>query len=74
MVNVCILIRTQPGQVKKVLGAVKKMKGVEEAFAVFGRYDVAVFASPADLEEARAISRKVNALGGVKSSETLVES
>ncbi len=72
--RVCILVRAEPGQVKKVLDAARGIAGVEEAWPCFGRYDIIVLASPRDYESARELSRMINALRGVKSTETLVES
>lgn len=73
MVNVCILVRVMPGKVAQVLGAIKALEDVRKAYDVFGRYDIVVFARPADHKAAARLSHKVHGISGVKSTETLVE-
>jgi DNA-binding Lrp family transcriptional regulator len=74
MVYICVLVRVVPGQVLKVVEVLKGVPGVEEVFPVFGRYDVAVIATAPDLESARNLSRTINAMENVRSTETLIES
>jgi len=69
----CILIRAMPGTVIKVLGMIKGMKGVTNAFAVYGRYDIVVFTEALDFKSVSDISGQINAIKGVKSTETAVE-
>lgn len=73
MANTCILIRVLRGKGFKVLEAVKKLPEVKSAQLVLGRYDIVAFAETPTYEAATALSLNVNAVGGVKSSETLVE-
>ncbi len=73
MVNVCILVRALPGKGGSVLEAVKALQDVKKANNVLGRYDVVVFARTVDHKGASQLSHKVNAISGVKSTETLVE-
>lgn len=69
----CILIRAMPGKVTAVLENVKKVKGVVKAFPVYGRYDIVAFAEAADYGSISKISTEVNAIKGVKSTETAIE-
>lgn len=73
MANMCILIRVLRGKGFAVLEGVKKLPEVKSAQLVLGRYDVVAFAETPTYEAATALSLNVNAIGGVKSSETLVE-
>lgn len=69
----CILVRAMPGMVAKVLEGVRAVKGVVRAFPVYGRYDIVVFVEAPDYDSVKRISGEVNALKGVKSTETAVE-
>jgi len=70
----CILIRAMRGRVAKVLESVKGIKGVAKAFLVYGRYDIVAFAEAPNFDSVTGISRGINAVEGVKSTETAVES
>ncbi len=69
----CILVRTMPGMVIKILEDVKKIKGVVKAFPVYGRYDIVVFVEASDYNSIIKISAEINALKGIKSTETAIE-
>lgn len=69
----CILIRVLPGKGAEVLRAVKEFPEVKSAYLVFGRYDVVAFAEAPTYEALSALAAKVNAIPGVKSTETLIE-
>ncbi|MDH5362105.1 MAG: Lrp/AsnC ligand binding domain-containing protein [Aigarchaeota archaeon] len=73
MTNVCILIRVLRGKGLKVLNGLKKLPQVKSAHLVLGRYDVVAFAETRTYKAVAALSLKVNAIEGIKSSETLVE-
>lgn len=68
-----ILINTEIGGIDEVLKAVKKIKEVKEADAVFGVYDIAV---KVEVESAHKmkdlITQKVRRIGDVRSTLTLV--
>lgn len=53
--------------------AAKKFKEVKEAFFVFGRYDMAVLARAQDRNTLIKLAAKINALPGVRATETLIE-
>jgi len=69
----CILIRAMPGKVVKVLGDVKGVKGVVKAFPVYGRYDIVAFVEAPDFNSVSKISGEINAIKGIKSTETAIE-
>ncbi len=69
----CILIRAMPGKVVKVLDEVKKAKGVVKAFPVYGRYDIVAFIDAPDFNSVSKTSGEINAIKGIKSTETAIE-
>jgi uncharacterized protein with GYD domain len=73
MTNACILVRLTVGKHTATREAVKKFKEVKEAFFVFGRYDMAVLARAQDRNTLIKLAAKVNALPGVRATETLIE-
>lgn len=73
MTNACVLVRLTVGKHAATREAVKKFKEVKEAFFVFGRYDMAVLARAQDRNTLIKLAAKVNALPGVRATETLIE-
>ena len=73
MLNTCILIKTTPLEAEEVLQKTRKLKGVRKAFLGYGRYDIIAFAEGPGYPEIRKISEHINEIGGVRSTETLVE-
>lgn len=71
--NTCVLIKTTPLQADDVLQKTRKIKGVRKAFLGYGRYDIIAFGEAPDYPEIRKISELINEIGGVRSTETLVE-
>jgi DNA-binding Lrp family transcriptional regulator len=71
--NTCILIKTTPLEADDVLQKTKKIKGVRKAFLGYGRYDIIAFGEAPGYPEMRKISELINEIGGVRSTETLVE-
>jgi len=69
----CILVRAMPGKVVKVLDEVKKVKGVANAFPVYGRYDIVAFVDGPDFNSVSKTSGEINAIKGIKSTETAIE-
>jgi len=69
----CILIRVIPGNIVKVLEAVKVVKGVVRAFPVYGRYDIVAFVEAPNFTSVIKIAEKINAIKGMKSTETAIE-
>ena len=78
MVQAVILVKISPNIKRrappsKFAGDVERISGVVDAYAVFGRFDYAVFLEAAGLADLRKTVDKVVSLEGVKSSETLIE-
>jgi len=73
MTKACILIRVLKGKSSAVLNSLKKIPEVKSAQLVLGRYDVVAFAETKTHQAATALSLSVNAIEGVRTSETLVE-
>ena len=71
--NACILVKTTPIQTEEVVEAIRKIKGVRKAFIAYGRYDLVAFVYSADYSGISKLTTDVNALPGVRSTETLVE-
>ncbi len=71
--NTCILIKTTPREAAHVLQKTRKVKGVRKAFQGYGRYDIIAFGEAPDYPVIRKISELINEIGGVRSTETLVE-
>jgi DNA-binding Lrp family transcriptional regulator len=71
--NTCILIKTTPLEADDVLQKTRKVKGVRKAFLGYGRYDIIAFGEAPGYPEMRKISELINEIGGVRSTETLVE-
>ena len=71
--NACILIKTTPLEAEDVLQKTRKIKGVRKAFLGYGRYDIIAFGECPGYPEIRKISELINEIGGVRSTETLVE-
>jgi DNA-binding Lrp family transcriptional regulator len=56
-----------------VLQKTARLKGVRKAFVVYGRFDMIAFAATDDYPEIRRLTGTINAIEGVRSTETLVE-
>ena len=74
MVQGCILVKTVPTKVETILNEVRKMKEVEKAYIAFGRWDIVAFISVEDYRILKTLTSNINAIEGVRSTETLVES
>jgi len=68
-----MLLKAPAGVQQKVLSESRKIKGVVDAFSVFGRYDVVVLIEAENFDELRRTAKQVNAIKGIKSTETLPE-
>lgn len=73
MIHGLILARATAKAATTVPEEAKKIKGVTDAYPVFGRFDLTVFLEAKDFEELKSAALKVNAIAGIKSTETLVE-
>ena len=68
-----VLLKAPAGVQEKVLSESRKIRGVMDAFSVFGRYDAVVLIEAENFDELRRTAKQVNAIKGVKSTETLPE-
>ena len=73
MLNACILIKTTPLRTDSVLEETKRLRGIRKAFVAYGRFDLIAFAETEDYPRIRKLTGAINALEGVRSTETLVE-
>jgi hypothetical protein len=67
-----VLVRLGTFPPKKIIEEIRSLKGVIDAYAVFGRFDIVVFMEAEDYYELKDVSDNVAGVNGVKSSETLV--
>ena len=74
MVHQLVLVRAEPAKQAMFVAAVKKINGVTDAYPVFGRFDVAVLIEGKTPEELRRVTGGVLAIGGIKSTESMLES
>ncbi len=73
MISACVLIRTEIGKFDEVVNEMKQFKGVKDAFAVLGRYDVAVDLEGETFEEISEAALRMGRMAGVVFTETLIE-
>ncbi|MDA4128114.1 MAG: Lrp/AsnC ligand binding domain-containing protein [Thaumarchaeota archaeon] len=69
----CILIKTTPPQTDEVMKKARQLNGVRKAFVAYGRFDLVAFAEGTTYDEIRKLTWDLNSIGGVRSTETLVE-
>lgn len=73
MVQELILARVPARNVLRFVKQAKAVRGVVEAFPVFGRFDAVVWIRARDMQGIRDIAREVLDIGGIKGTETLLE-
>jgi DNA-binding Lrp family transcriptional regulator len=68
------LVLTKVGSIppKRVLASVRGVKGVADAYAVFGRFDIVVFIQADDYFKLKDIAGDIARIEGIKSTETLI--
>jgi len=71
MLNACVLIKTIPTRIAATLSEVKKFKQVRKVYAVYGRWDIVAFMDVSEYRELKEITAQINAMKGVRSTETL---
>lgn len=72
MVKAVILITTAPGKVDEVASKVKALEGVDEVLTVAGRADLVALVK-GTLEDISRVVKEIGEIGGVETTETLVE-
>ena len=68
----CILIRALPSKVTQVLVAIDQIKAISKSFPVYGRYDIVVFIDDANTKTIQQLTREINAIKGIKATETIL--
>jgi DNA-binding Lrp family transcriptional regulator len=67
-----VLITTRPGQERKVLSEMNKLDRVDEAYALFGEYDIIAKVMAKDYNDlSRIVIRLIRSIPGVLDTETL---
>ncbi len=69
-----VLIRAPARLQWDIVDRAKKMRGVVDAYPVFGRFDIAVLIKGRDFKNVAGLAAKVAAIEGIRSTETLPES
>ena len=74
MVTACILIKTIPTRIEKILKALKEFKETTKTYIVFGRWDLVAYLQIDKYHDLKEITSRINSIEGVRSTETLIES
>jgi|GEM_PF-367588 Transcriptional regulators len=70
-----ILLNTEIGSEKSVLKALKALDGVEEAYHLWGVYDIIVNVSAKNMDELkRIITHEIDGIGQINSKLTMITS
>ena len=68
-----VLINVESGSEEEVLGEIKKIEGVEEAYFSYGVYDIITKVKAESMEKLReTVTRKVRTISRVRSTLTLI--
>ncbi len=70
----CVLINVDNGKIIPVLERIRKIEGVIDVFACFGRFDIVVILQANDISELAMLTAEINSIEGVEKTETLVAS
>ncbi|KPK78028.1 MAG: hypothetical protein AMJ89_01285 [candidate division Zixibacteria bacterium SM23_73] len=69
---VYVLLNTEPSQMESVLNATKEIEGVEEAYMVYGIYDICVKIKTEFPQNLKGIVQKIRSLENVLYTLTLI--
>jgi len=69
---VYVLLNTEPSQMESVLEEVKEIDGVEEAYMVYGIYDICAKVKTEIPQELKGIIQKIRSKENVSSTLTLM--
>ena len=72
MIALC-LVRFAGKRPETVLEEIKKIKGVQDAFYTFGRFDAVILLTATDLAGGKRIGKAIQSNPGIKRTETLIE-
>jgi DNA-binding Lrp family transcriptional regulator len=68
---VYVLVNTEPSQMESVLEKIKAIEGIEEAYMVYGSYDICVKVKPKIPKELKGIIQKIRSQENIQSTLTL---
>jgi len=71
--NALCLVRLSGKEPYKTVQEIKTIKGVEEVFLTFGRFDAAVFLTAPDINGIKDFAKALHSRTGIKRTETLME-
>jgi DNA-binding Lrp family transcriptional regulator len=69
---VYVLMNTEPSQMESVLEEIKEIRGVEEAYMVYGTYDIFAKVKADNPLELKAIVQKIRSKDNVMNTLTLM--
>ncbi len=69
---VYVLLNTEPSQMESVLEEVKEIDGVEEAYMVYGVYDICAKVKTEIPQELKGVVQKIRSKENVSSTLTLI--
>ena len=69
---VYVLMNTEPSQMESVLEEIKAIKGVEEAYMVYGTYDICAKVKAENPQELKAIVQKIRSQDNVMNTLSLM--
>jgi len=69
---VYVLLNTEPSQMESVLEEVKEIDGVEEAYMVYGIYDICAKVKTEIPQQLKGIVQKIRSQNNVSSTLTLM--
>jgi len=73
MISAVVLLNTDSGTQDKILESLKLVDGVEEAYALYGVYDLLVKINGNSIEKLKEITKlRIKPIAGVNSSLTLM--
>jgi DNA-binding Lrp family transcriptional regulator len=73
MPQATLLIKVIPTKHREVLKSIKEIRGVNDAFIVYGRFDLVVSIGAINYEEMIRLTAEINKIEGIRSTETLLE-
>ena len=67
-----VLVNAEVGRIREILGEIRKIKGVAEAYSVAGPYDLVVKLDAERFEQvAEAVTKQLHKIGGIRNTITL---
>ena len=72
MALVYVLMNTEPSQMESVLKEIKEIKGVVEAYMVYGTYDICAKVGAEKPQELKGIVQKIRSKDNVLNTLTLM--